>query len=415
MKRLLFTLLCLLFSVLLFGQEIFKGIPHITSFDLLDDNTIVPIDVIPTYGDFIKLEVPDTIWVKRVKNPKEGRHYTLDYSYHGPFVGERFLVKKHEGYNYRDNLALYLQSISTGKSIIFKVGSKKYMNEVDVKDISDMLTDKYGGKSLYIPTSSDKYPPISSYKHIIVDSLVYRIGASHKFSQDGYIICIFGKDDDQSPIMVVSSDNKGKNVLAESEYNSRLSEYNLRRATAGSYHFILAQVTAPKNVPTKESSILKYYDDKYRYEDSIMKLIIEKTYTTFEFSLENKTSGTFKINWDEVVFVDTKNSSQRVIHQGIRYADAAKSQAPTIIAPGTILEDLLVPTSNIRISSVSGEWIKDDIIPRNSREGAFPEGTRVKIILPIETAGKIYEYTLVYNLVWEYTDPTFREQFLSGK
>lgn len=209
-----------------------------------------------------------------------------------------------------------------------------------------------------------------------------------------------------------SLDNKGKNVLSEAEYKTRLSEYNDRRANAGSYLFVLTQVTTSKNMSIKGPSIFKYSDNKYRYEDNLIKLVIEKTYTMFEFTLENKTTESFKINWDDVVFVDANNTSRRIIHKGIKYIDASKPQAPTIIAAGTILDDLLVPVENVKYSSYSGDWYTDDIIPRNSRAGAYPNGTTMKIVLPIEHSGKIYEYTLVFNVVWEYTDPSFREQYL---
>jgi hypothetical protein len=65
----------------------------------------------------------------------------------------------------------------------------------------------------------------------------------------------------------------------------------------------------------------------------------------------NKTQDVIEIDWNRTVLVDPNGQTQRVIHQGVKIADRASATAPSIIPPGAMLKDSVIPSEGIRFES----------------------------------------------------------------
>ena len=124
--------------------------------------------------------------------------------------------------------------------------------------------------------------------------------------------------------------------------------------------------------------------------------------TQFVFSLKNKSTHSLKIVWDEAAFINNKNESSRVIHKGVRYIDANKSQASTIIPKGTELNDIIAPVDRIRYID---EYFLVEMVEGGFRYDPSLEGAHVKVLLPIEIQGVINEYIFTFEMHWEYDYP----------
>lgn len=74
------------------------------------------------------------------------------------------------------------------------------------------------------------------------------------------------------------------------------------------------------------------------------------------FVLENKGARPIRIVWDETSFIDGSGRTHRVMHVGVRYADRAQPMPPTMVPPGSRVEDIILPVSYVEWSG--GRWTR---------------------------------------------------------
>ena len=79
------------------------------------------------------------------------------------------------------------------------------------------------------------------------------------------------------------------------------------------------------------------------------------------FTLKNTGAEPIIIIWDECAYIDESGQSGRVMHKGVKYSVSDESQAPSVIAPGTMLTDEAVPTAHVTYSKEVG-WITTPLI-----------------------------------------------------
>lgn len=142
------------------------------------------------------------------------------------------------------------------------------------------------------------------------------------------------------------------------------------------------------------------------YEDEYIKVNWTALTTQFSFSLENKTSKSIKIIWDEAVFVGIDGSSGKVMHSGVKYVDRANSQPPSVIIRQGSLDDMVVPTDNVYyVSGQYGGWRTRPILQtRATTQESLNQmannniGKSMQILMPLEINGKLTEYIFVFDV-----------------
>ena len=120
----------------------------------------------------------------------------------------------------------------------------------------------------------------------------------------------------------------------------------------------------------------------------------------------NKTDKNIKIDWNQVLFIDTDGSSKKVFHAGVRYIERDKEQAPTIIYKGTNINDLIIPIQNVYFSSGSyGGWrtkplINAPVVGISVYDAYDPNlvGKTMKAIIPINIEDKTFEYVYTFQV-----------------
>lgn len=131
------------------------------------------------------------------------------------------------------------------------------------------------------------------------------------------------------------------------------------------YSVNLNKVELPKDSKERFGDIITIEINKdstrYAFEDDNMMISWFVGEKGLYFTLFNKSNYPIKINWDDVVFVDTELNISRVIHSGISYNKINESQASTTIPKGAIFKDYLVPVNNITMNNYS-EWVCDPMI-----------------------------------------------------
>ena len=156
------------------------------------------------------------------------------------------------------------------------------------------------------------------------------------------------------------------------------------------YQVSLIQVDQPKN-PKEQygtqriSTTNEQGKYEYAFEDNLIQVFWVPQTDEIEFSLKNKTKNTMKILWDDASLITYAGSSERVIHAGIKYSEKSSPQAPSVIAKGSTLSDLIAPASYISYSSLAKAWVSKPLLPPYQVELGFDEknnGASSNITIP---------------------------------
>lgn len=145
---------------------------------------------------------------------------------------------------------------------------------------------------------------------------------------------------------------------------------------------------------------------KYAYEDEVIKIYWLPSTTQFNFVLENKSSNSVKVIWDEAAYVDIKGSTQRVMHSGVKYTERNNSQPPTIVLKNAKVDDLILPTENVYyVSGQYGGWRTAPLFPTSAQTKEDLDlaikstvGGTVKILLPIQIEDVVNEYIFSFEI-----------------
>lgn len=140
---------------------------------------------------------------------------------------------------------------------------------------------------------------------------------------------------------------------------------------------------------------------KFSYVDEIIDIIIYATSSQFNFELKNVSQSSIKVIWNEAVFVDSDGSTSKVMHVGTKYSEREGDQPPTTIIKGAKIDDLAVPTKNVRYSDVLKEWVTDSMYPSTPALNVDP----IRLMLPIQVKDTINEYIFVFEVKYSYDHP----------
>ena len=136
-----------------------------------------------------------------------------------------------------------------------------------------------------------------------------------------------------------------------------------------SYSVGLSSVESPADAKQQfgETKVVTFNEEgvsKYRYEDDYINIVWYVGLKQFNFTLNNKSGHSLKINWDDISFVDTKGQVGRVMHSGVKYSERNNSQPATTVPKGASISDILLPTENVYfVSGQYGGWRENYLLP----------------------------------------------------
>lgn len=97
------------------------------------------------------------------------------------------------------------------------------------------------------------------------------------------------------------------------------------------------------------------------YEDQYIKADFTVGERVIGLQIRNKTKALILINWDLVSLVGPWEQTYRVIHKGVKFTDRGAPQAPSVIPPGYLLNDIATPAENIVWKG--DRWIMSKMLP----------------------------------------------------
>lgn len=172
---------------------------------------------------------------------------------------------------------------------------------------------------------------------------------------------------------------------------------------AADYDLVLRSVDRPKSPHARYGGVERVgvlaKDPKspiFRYRDANIEVRVAPVYDGIMIRLANRTNHAAKVVWDEVVFVDLSQQSNRVIHKGVRYIDSHRPQPASVIAPQTELQDKIAPVEQVPLKAFYRECGEPEAQFVAAAEGLV--GKELKLFLPIEIGGVVNEYTFNFRI-----------------
>ena len=178
-----------------------------------------------------------------------------------------------------------------------------------------------------------------------------------------------------------------------------------------SYSVGLSSVESPADAKQQfgETKVVTFNEEgvsKYRYEDDYINIVWYVGLKQFNFTLNNKSGHSLKINWDDISFVDTKGQVGRVMHSGVKYTERNNSQPATTVPKGASISDILLPTDNVYfVSGQYGGWRENYLLPcvyqtpEAFNAGASSlVGKTMTIMMPIMIENVQNDYTFTFNI-----------------
>ena len=178
-----------------------------------------------------------------------------------------------------------------------------------------------------------------------------------------------------------------------------------------SYSVGLSSVESPADAKQQfgETKVVTFNEEgvsKYRYEDDYINIVWYVGLKQFNFTLNNKSGHSLKINWDDISFVDTKGQVGRVMHSGVKYSERNNSQPATTVPKGASISDILLPTENVYfVSGQYGGWRENYLLPcvyqtpEAFNAGASSlVGKTMTIMMPIIIENVQNDYTFTFNI-----------------
>ena len=121
---------------------------------------------------------------------------------------------------------------------------------------------------------------------------------------------------------------------------------------------------------------------EYIYEDLSIRIDLVLTNTRFAFKLMNLMPDTLLIDWEKAMYINQRNDTLRVIHNGVDLAQRAMLQDTTFLAPGALLDDFLLPVDNVIDDPTNFSLWKINYLFYEKKENI---GQKVSVMLPLET------------------------------
>lgn len=207
---------------------------------------------------------------------------------------------------------------------------------------------------------------------------------------------IVGISNENEYIVVNTTTNQKKTGTETNVFSSDL---------AGRYVSILSKVEKPSN-PSIRYGKTKVIEKnagltQYSYIDNVIDMLIVGNSENFSFVLKNISDNSIKVIWNEAAFVDFDGSTSKVMHSGIKYSQREEDQPATTIIKGAKIEDVAVPTCNVRYSSVLKEWVEDSMYPSMPDE----KPGQLRLMLPIQIKDVVNEYVFVFDVKYVYNHP----------
>ena len=168
-----------------------------------------------------------------------------------------------------------------------------------------------------------------------------------------------------------------------------------------SYKYTVSQGFALSSI-TRDKEVTLPITDNVCYDNGLRFITFFDGIKT-ALSIQNNSGNSVKILWDDGALIDQENFAHRIVHAGISITDKEKAQVPSVIPNDSLIEDTIYAADCLKWNAGKGSW---DYLPivwdkEFTNEADANQYIRnmapVKLMLPIETDGRVTEYLITFN------------------
>lgn len=173
-------------------------------------------------------------------------------------------------------------------------------------------------------------------------------------------------------VVVVARQAKDANEIVGSRSSGMQTQYG--RQQGFGYRLL-----APENRPD------------LRFEDSVCAFQFAMSEYGINVSMRNKTQYAIKIDWNELSFVDYAGTVHKVAPGWAKVDDASKVLPPTVVPPGSTLNEWVFPADHISYNSNAPGYSTAGggrVSPLFSASPASAEGRRISLYIPLGIDGR---------------------------
>jgi hypothetical protein len=170
----------------------------------------------------------------------------------------------------------------------------------------------------------------------------------------------------------------------------------IKKAKTYKINFKEGTPQATYNVILKESS-----NNSLTFADENINIDWIFSNQQLSFVLNNKTGNPIKIDWNQVSYVDISGNAQRVMHEGVKYAERNEHLTSSLIPPTAKLEDIIFPSDNVSYYQggkySSSRWEEKPMFLEGEEAKRF-EGKSFSVFMPMEINGEVKNYTFTFDV-----------------
>lgn len=140
------------------------------------------------------------------------------------------------------------------------------------------------------------------------------------------------------------------------------------------------------------------------FKDDILTTMWTFTDNSISFSIKNESANSIKLLWDDMVFINYANKSQRLIHKGVKYSEKDLPQHVSVVGNHSTFSDILLPSDNIHYCELHKQWESNSLIFSNGvlspNDDTFTQSLKdmkLRLIFPIIFNEKRIEYELTFE------------------
>ncbi|MBT3327596.1 MAG: hypothetical protein HN396_15280 [Gemmatimonadales bacterium] len=149
----------------------------------------------------------------------------------------------------------------------------------------------------------------------------------------------------------------------------------------------------------------------YTMSDGLVRATVVPAYNRIDLTMENLSTDSIRILWDQGALVDIDRQSRRIVHGGVKYLEIQDAQTPSVVVGGSLFSDAIVPVNNIEYLPTLATWITHSLLPVTETKVKGEEGLiavreaskaylsrPVRLLLPLEVGGRRFEYVFEFRV-----------------
>lgn len=138
--------------------------------------------------------------------------------------------------------------------------------------------------------------------------------------------------------------------------------------------------------------------DEFSFRDKIISISFLIEEKAFQMNIENLTSYTLKILWDQSEYSDYSGRRHRLMHAGVKYQDRNNPIPAQILPPRGAIQQAVMPVNSVAYSQEKRAYELKLLFPTDNEAAPELRGRTYYLFIPIELDRQIIPYQFRFEI-----------------